>query len=195
MTSRHKLVRVDAPAYWTRWAVEVDSVIIGYVEKRGGFAPWTVRDADWNRLHTATKRAEAIAWLTTPREASMTNTTTLTDEQVNAAIRKWGDTADARVIADIIIETNLRDDVVPDYLEWLDDVPLTMARPNLRQLLKDQAEGRGRPMSSSAYFLATFVASIRHGETPVDLTKLWNLGPHNREAVVRALATGLNVTL
>lgn len=192
MTSRHKLVRIDAPAYWTRWAVEVDSVIIGYVEKRGGFAPWTVRDADWNRLHTATKRAEAITWLTTPREANMTDTSTLTDEQVNAAIRKWGDTSDARVIADIIIETNLRDDVVPAYLDWLGT---DMARPNLRQLLKDQESGQGRAMSSSAYFLATFAASIRHGEMPVDLTKMWNLGPHNREVLVRALATGLKVTL
>lgn len=187
--NRYKLVKLTAPVYWARWAVEVDGVIIGYVERRGSNARWTVRDADWNRLHGATKRAEAIAWL---KERNTTMSDTLTDEQVNAAIRNWGNTSDARVIADIIIETNLRDDVVPEYLEWLDD---SMARPDLRKLLKDQAEGRGRPISGSAYFLATFVASIRYGEVPVDLTKLWSLGTHNREVVVRALAVGLGVLL
>lgn len=190
MTSRHKLVKLTAPAYWARWAVEIDSTIIGYVERRGSNARWTVRDADWNRLHTASKKAEAIAWLT-ERNTTMPNNT-LTDEQVNAAMRKWGDTSDARAVVDIIIGTNLRDHVVPRYLDWLDT---TMARPNLRQLLKDDASGRGAHLSGSAHFLATLAASIRHGETPIDMTKLWNLDRNNREVVVRALATALNVTL
>lgn len=34
------LERMDAPAYWSRWAVCVDNRTVGQIERRGGWAPW-----------------------------------------------------------------------------------------------------------------------------------------------------------
>lgn len=125
---------------------------------------------------------------TIERTTAMPNT--LTDAQVDAAILAWGDTPDSRAVANIIIETSLRESVVDSYLEWLSP---TMARPDLRQLLKDEQTGKTY-LSSTAYFLATLAANIRGGGTvPVDLRKLWSLDPVNRAAVVRSLAKALGV--
>lgn len=193
--SGHKLHRLDAPAYWTRWAVEVDGTTIGYVERRGGFAPWTVRDADWRRIGGQSKRADAIELLkshtTATEETPMPDTHT--DDQVDAAIRAWGTDRDTGAVADIVVGTNLRDSIVRGgYLTW--DESRTIARPEVRKLLAD-VDAEQVHLSSTTRFLAEFVQNIRDGQTPVNLHGLWNLGKVQQRVVVEALAKALDVTL
>ena len=194
--SGHKLVRLDAPAYWTRWAVEVDGTTIGYVERRGGFAPWTVRDADWRRIGGQSKRADAIELLkshTTIEGNPMTDTTI----EAEAGLRAWSKGSyDAEAVVDIILGTHLAEYVVPRYLDWDEDH--TMARPKLGELLDDVSSGK-QYMSSSARLLATLAYNLWRGPggeaTELDLRGLWHLDPTNRRVVVATLAKALGVTL
>lgn len=60
-----KLVRLPAPAYWSRWAVEGH----GTIERRGGFSPWYALDLNSHLIATrCPNRAAAIAALTSPEE-------------------------------------------------------------------------------------------------------------------------------
>lgn len=58
-----RLVRVDAPAFWSRWDVTApDGTILGRVEKRGMSSAWTAHDADRSLIGTMYgTRAEAVA--------------------------------------------------------------------------------------------------------------------------------------
>lgn len=120
-------------------------------------------------------------------------TPTPTDEQIDTAIRTWGQADDRWVaVAEIIIGTNLRERVVPKYLVWSED--LATARPDLRKVLYDEENGNTPAMASSTYFLATLASNIKGGGTqPVDLQKLWSLGEVQRATVVRALQHALHV--
>jgi hypothetical protein len=126
---------------------------------------------------------------TTERITAMSDT--LTTAQVDAAIRAWakGDYA-SQASAEIIINTTVRDDVVENYLDWDED--RTMARPNLRKLLKDEESGKVH-LSTSAYFLVTLAANVHGGTTAAatDLTGLWHLDMTNRRAVLDALSPNL----
>jgi len=54
---------MPAPAYWTRYRVETDEAVLGRIEKRGGFAPWTVLDDLGAYVGSAKTRAEAVTRL------------------------------------------------------------------------------------------------------------------------------------
>ena len=62
-TTAVRLVRLDAPAYWSRWDLTApDGTVLGRVEKRGMSSAWSAHDADRGLIGTMFgTRAKAIA--------------------------------------------------------------------------------------------------------------------------------------
>jgi hypothetical protein len=38
--SAPRLVKAEAPAYWSRWSIVLGERTVGQIERRGGWAPW-----------------------------------------------------------------------------------------------------------------------------------------------------------
>jgi len=68
----HRLVRLDAPAYWSRWDVAApDGTVLGRIEKRGMSSAWSAHGADRGLIGTMFgTRAEAIAAVLATRDLS-----------------------------------------------------------------------------------------------------------------------------
>jgi len=67
-----RLVRQDAPAFWTRYAVEFDGSAVGVVERRGSFGSWYAFDTNGQLAKVTYSRAEALDALTSATERAAT---------------------------------------------------------------------------------------------------------------------------
>lgn len=114
--------------------------------------------------------------------------------EAERGLRAWSKGSyDAEAVTDLITKTHLVEYVVPKYLDWDDE--RTMARPKLRELLRDVATG-ATYMSSSAELLAQLAFNMWRGPdsaAKLDLRGLWNLDPTNRRVVIETLCTALKV--
>jgi hypothetical protein len=64
-----KLVKLPAPAYWSRWYVTRDGERCGMVERRGGFSPWSAYTRHGDLIsHSLRTRADAVDAVVRTRE-------------------------------------------------------------------------------------------------------------------------------